>query len=99
MGSTFDRARRKTGNLQPVGDGGLPRCALINTQLQLGVSRAGRQGNRFSGFFEPPVHPGWPGLRLEWPEETVETVGPQRQPPSTQLKLGVNERAAQPDKI
>jgi hypothetical protein len=36
---------------------------------------------------------------MEWPEETVETVGPQQQALSTQLKLGVNERAAQPEEI
>jgi hypothetical protein len=36
-----------------------------------------------------------PGLRVEWLGETVETVGPEWEAASTQLKLGVNERTRQ----
>ena len=50
---------------------------LINTQLQLGVWRAERRWNRFSGFSFPRARAHSRGYWPPWSQEAVETVGPQ----------------------
>ena len=50
---------------------------LINTQLQLGVWRAERRWNRFSGFPLPHAGEDLRGCWPPWSQETVEKVGPQ----------------------
>ena len=63
---------------------------LINTQLQLGVWRAERRWNRFSGFSFPRARAHSRGCWPPWSHETVETIGPHGGAPCTRLKLGAN---------
>ena len=63
---------------------------LINTQLQLGVWRAERRWNRFSGFSFPRARAHSRGCWPPWSQETAETIGPHGGAPCTRLKLGAN---------
>ena len=62
----------------------------INAQLQLGVWRAERRWNRFSGFSFPRARAHSRGCWPPWSQETVETIGPHGGAPCTRLKLGAN---------